>query len=459
MSRHTAYAILAYVLVTCSAAHAQTPTTKPDDRPVTRQEFNKLLEEFRTFRAEHATVVSENERLKSDLADVQADLTALKEKGWQADLDQALAKERQAVLSEVREEIRDRTEPNLLGLHNFTLGGFAAAGYHDYRSDDSTFNAYVAPIVLWKPTDRLLFESRFDIFLAEDNTATELAYAQISYLLNDYVTLGAGKFVLPFGIFWERARAPWINKLPTMPLVYSRGFVGESGLGVQIRGGAAFGNAKINYAAYFINGPEFRTNPSEAGRLGFGNFRDSNNNKSFGGRVGFLPVPELEIGASLLAGRVGVTGTPTDGVDTTILGLDFTFGREIEAIKGRFDLRGEFVFVDTDDVNFGGGFLNPLRFDNKRNGWYVQAAYRPTLVDHKLFEEVDVKNLEFVVRYDQLREPGPFGLGTDRDQLTLGLDYWIRPSIVLKTAYVFDDAHGGGARDHDGFYAQVGIGF
>ena len=62
-----------------------------------------------------------------------------------------------------------------------------------------------------------------------------------------------------------------------------------------------------------------------------------------------------------------------------------------------------------------------------------------------------------VLRYDQVLEPGPGRLGIDRDQLTLGIDYWILPSVVLKAAYMFDDARG--ADDADGFFLEVGAGF
>lgn len=314
----------------------------------------------------------------------------------------------------------------------------------------------MAPIILWKPTDKLLFEGRFDIFLAERSTEVDLAYAEVSYLLSDYLTVAGGKFVLPFGIFWERARAPWINKLPTMPLLYSRGLVGEAGLGFQLRGGAAIGSSKINYAAYAINGPEYVTNASDLGRLGYGRGRDNNNNRTIGGRIGFLPIPELEIGSSILAGRVGQSGSGHSKPDTLIVGVDLSYGRELEAIRGRLDLRGEAVWVDTEDVSYGGLF-DLFGFDNKSHGWYLQAAYRPTKVDVNLFENVELKNVEFVFRYDSLRRPGARQLGVDRDQLTFGLDYWIRPNVVLKAAYVFDDAHGGD--DQDAFLLQMGVGF
>ena len=245
--------------------------------------------------------------------------------------------------------------------------------------------------------------------------------------------------------------------MATMPLIYMRGLVGPTGLGVQLRGGFPLGKTKLNYAAYYVNGPNFKdTSFSSAGNLGFENFRDNNNAKSFGGRIGFLPIPELEVGYSFQTGRVGDSGSRYNGVDTFIQGVDLSYAREIEAIKGRLDLRAEAIWVDTDNVVFIGPF-DPFTFDNNRNGWFVQGAYRPTLVNLKLTDGIELKNMEFVVRYDQLRESGPGTRGADHDQVTLGLDYWIRPNIVWKAAYIRDNVHGDD--DEDGFVTQIAIGF
>lgn len=427
--------------------------------PLTKEEFARFLEEYRAFKAEHTKAMAENAELKTELATVKTELSALKEQRWDAREGSFFALERQSLLQEVRSEIRDATEPLLPGFNNFALGGFATLNHQDRQNADSTFGAMIAPILLWKPSDRLFFESEIHIALGETETHLDLGYAHLSYIVNDYLTVGAGKFLLPFGTFQERLHPSWINKLPTAPL--ATGLMGESGLGIQARGGTAIGSTKINYVAYYINGPRFQETRQLAGSLDFNRNVDNNNSKSFGGRFGFLPIPELEIGASLLRGRVGTSGTAYNKVDMLALGADFSYARQFEAIKGRLDLRGEFTWIETDDVVFTGPF-DPFTFDNKRNGWYVQAAYRPTLMDVKFGDSIELKNVEFIIRYDQVRRSGPsrFGVdraGIDRNQITLGLDYWIKPNVVLKTAYVFDDAHGD--RDQDGFFAQIGIGF
>ena len=134
-----------------------------------------------------------------------------------------------------------------------------------------------------------------------NETEVGLEYAQISYLLNDYVTLGAGKFLSPFGVFRERLHPAWINKLPDAPLPFGHGGLGPtSELGFEVRGGIPVGPTKMNYTVYVSNGPRLITDEDhEAGLLSSSNFEDVDDNKAIGGRIGFLPIPELELGYSM----------------------------------------------------------------------------------------------------------------------------------------------------------------
>lgn len=455
-SRPGGHAVLAaglgLMLVLVPGAYGQEGGAKDD--PVTREEFARFLQEYRQFQGEVAELREENERLKKQLSAIQAAASAPSKVNWDAEVGNRVARERGAIMQQVRDEFGATLDSLAPGLTNLTLGGFATVNYQDRRNTDSTFSAMMAPILLWKPTDKLLFEAELHIMLGEDETHLDLGYAHLSYLLSDYMTVGVGKFLLPFGTFNERSHPSWINKLPTNPLMTN--LVGEAGLGVQVRGGFPVGRTKLNYVMYYINGPEFLDSGASAGRLDFGRNTDNNNSRAVGGRVGFLPIPEFEVGFSILSGQVGDSGDVYSDVDTVMHGVDFAYAKEFDAIRGRLDLRGEFVWVDTDDAVFAGS-SGAFSFDNRGNGWYVQAAYRPTKVDLKLGGAIELRNFEFVVRYDELQRPGPAGLGGDRDRVTVGLDYWMKPNWVLKAAYMFDDARGRAERD--GFYLQMGVGF
>ena len=114
------------------------------------------------------------------------------------------------------------------------------------------------------------------------------------YVLNKNMTVRAGKFLLPFGTFMERLHPSWINRLPTKPLGFGHdGIAPSSGIGVEFRGAFDLGKSKLNYSLYSTNGPRLKDGsdePEEAGMLQFSNFEDNNLNKSFGGRIGILPI-------------------------------------------------------------------------------------------------------------------------------------------------------------------------
>jgi hypothetical protein len=57
-------------------------------------------------------------------------------------------------------------------------------------------------------------------------------------------------------------------------------------------------------------------------------------------------------------------------------------------------------------------------------------------------------------RFNQLHTP----VGFDEQRWTIGLNYWVTPSAVLKLAYEIDDKNGG-ARDQNAFLMQAAVGF
>lgn len=124
----------------------------------------------------------------------------------------------------------------------------------------------------------------------------------MNYLVNDWLTVVAGKFLSPIGQYQQALHAPWINKLPTAPA----GFTEEEGAspmadtGVMIRGGFKVGPGMISYAAFVGNGPRL----GEHGPMfdGFGG--DDNRDKAIGGRVSYLPTPDWELGLSAMRARI-----------------------------------------------------------------------------------------------------------------------------------------------------------
>ena len=118
---------------------------------------------------------------------------------------------------------------------------------------------------------------------------------------------------------------------------------------------------------------------------------------------------------------------------------------------GTINLHAQWVWSQIDRLDYGVAGVAPL-FSNNRNGGYVQLAYRPTRVHN-----IIVQSLEPVVRYDVIKQKKT-PVGFDEDRWTVGLNYWLNPSTVVKAAYEFDHQNGSG---HSGnaFLLQVAVGF
>jgi hypothetical protein len=134
--------------------------------------------------------------------------------------------------------------------------------------------------------------------------------------------------------------------------------------------------------------------------------------------------------------------------------FDFNYRPEIEAIGGRLDFRAEWIMSDTSAATYdadGSLGFGPTHFSSYRQGGYVQLAYRATKSNNKI-----LRDLEFATRFDWLNSPLSTPGGEHEKRLTLGLDYWIAPNVVLKAAYEFDDKKVG--ENANGFFVQLGIG-
>jgi hypothetical protein len=352
------------------------------------------------------------------------------------------------------------------GLHRFVMSGFSAMTFTDAERKASSFKAFINPILLYQIGDRFLFEAELEFSLepgsggsAGGETDTELGYAAGSYILNDYATIGVGKFLTPFGIFMERIHPSWINKLPMGPLTAGHGgLIPAASVGAFVRGGFEVGEDKMNYAIYLSNGPRLNTGieePDEAGRLHFDNYADGNNNKSLGLRVGYLPIPTLELGFSYLTAGVTPLNSNVEDATANLLGVDLSY--DVIMDGNRVSIRGEYVWSDVEDVTYdadGSGGFGPLQYTNERDGGYLQLANR--------FGSPDGGPLspwEAVVRRDILNNPTGAPETFDQQRWVVGLNYWVAPTNVIKVAYAFDDKDGLNALDQDMFLIQFAMGF
>jgi hypothetical protein len=401
---------------------------------------------------------AEYNALKQELESMKAELAELKKRTEP----QAKVEEKIAALDQALNRAETVAEESGLGSTKLLIAGDAAAGYTDEGGTPSTFTAEFNPMLLWKLNERMFFEGGLELAIdgpdengENSETDVELDSAYLTYILNDYVTVGAGKFTTPFTVYHRHFDPSWINKLPLDPLVYADGGIApDSSVGAFLIGAMPIGQSMVNYATYLSNGPALITDdPGTAGSLNFDNYSDQNYNKAFGFRLGYLPVRELEIGYSFEFSKPSPSSFQT--VHSYLHGVDLNYVKDSSPLKGRVTVRSAWVWSQMDTATYdptGALGFGPLRFDNDRNGGYVEAAYRPTKASDKW-----LNNLEFALRYDQLNVPSQAPGGGDETRWIPGLSYWITPFTVFKAAFAFDDKKIG--KDNNIFMIQLATGF
>src|SRR6266498_4008588 len=447
-----AFVALIWLFIPSAAIAQDVASSPPPSDYVSRVEYDKL-------KAEHEAMKQELDALKETVKQLTAGAAQAPAAGKAvSEGKQVVAVPPAAATEELRQEVESlkmQVKETFPGTTKFLLGGYGTAGFTARSGEDPFFDAAFNAIFLFKMTDRLLFEGELELEFEDNETTINLEIAQASYLLNDYMTIGVGRFLNPTNFFVERQHMNWVNKLPDKPLAVYDGLLPESEMGAQLRGVIPIGPTKLEYVAFVANAPGLITESddfSEIGMLDFDNDANFGGHVAVGGHVGFIPIPQIEIGYGIQRSKVG----PRDrAVENILQSADFNFVTDSAFLKGLINARaqwvwshvGHFVFDPDGEQGFG-----PLAFNNNRNGGYAQISYRPTHIDNDY-----LKNVEGVFRYDrfnQLHTP----VGFDEQRFTIGLNYWLTPSAVLKLAYEFDDKNGG-ARDQDVFMMQAAVGF
>jgi hypothetical protein len=440
----THFAVLLTLLLLGSAGiYAQENKPLAGEDYVSRAEYDKL-------KAEHEAMKQELEGLKTAVRQMangtvpaipaEGPSTTTKAPEGKQVVTEATSQSDLDALHEEVDTLKSEIKGIVPGTTKFLLAGYGTAGFTARSGEDPFFDAAFNAIFLWKLTDRLFFEGELEFEFEDGNTTTNLEIAQASYLLNDYMTIGVGRFLNPMDYFVERQHMNWVNKFPDKPLAVYDGLLPESQLGAQLRGVFPIGPTKLEYAAFVANAPGLVTMPdsdfSTLGMLDFANYANAGGHIAVGGHVGFIPIPELEIGYGIQRSTVG----PRDhAVEAILQSVDFNYVRDSTLLKGLINFRAQWVWSHVGHFIYdpdGGQGFGPFEFNNNRNGGYVQLAYRPTG-----FGNI-IKNFEPVVRYDrfnQLHTP----VGFDEERWSFGLDYWVTSSAVIKAAYEVDNKNGG----------------
>jgi len=322
------------------------------------------------------------------------------------------------------------------------LAGYGDMSYSD-RQGNNTNGSFSAvrfnPIFHYQYKDLVMLEAELEIE-AENNggTSTNLEYMTVDFFANDYATLVAGKFLSPIGQFRQNLHPSWINKLPTAPSGFGHDQAAPvSETGLQARGGFPIASQPmyINYAIFAGNGPVLEIVGGEIEAVGAeGRTSNDDDRLVWGGRVGFLPVPALEVGLSAATGEIAGDAEPSARRDYDVYGADMAYQWR------NLGLRSEYV-----KQKVGSTASSVAPQSAQWEAWYAQAAYRflPT-------------KWELVARYSDYDS---FVDADDQKQWAFGANYLFAPNAQAKVAYNFNDNSTGSVADKNSLQLQLSYGF
>jgi len=251
-----------------------------------------------------------------------------------------------------------------------------------------------------------------------------LSFAQLDYVMNDYLTFAAGNLLLPLGTYSQRS-AGWLNKFPDDPM--ARDLLPGAGVGAQLLGAIPLGEAGklLNYSVYGVNGPSSADGTGNAGSLDLGGnvgLRNDNSvanlhgGPSGGGRLGvflpFKPHYDFEFGVSGQEGEWDDAGSH--------LWIAGVFDASLH-LGPCFETKGEFIQTSygSDDL----GMIHP-------QGWWLQSGYKLAGLNLDL---PGINNLEILGRWEGLQD----GMGTTTRKYSVGYVYYISNTLLFEGDYEF----------------------
>ena len=329
-----------------------------------------------------------------------------------------------------------------------TINGQFRFFYSEVEAQRGVFDVpFFSPYFLLQLNPDWLLLASMDI---GGDGSVSLGEAQFNWFVNDWLTVVGGRYITPIGFFNERINHEWINRLPDEPLMFLQVSPQITTDGVEVRGSSYLFGSPVKMEYMFYGGNGFRLQPGSPPGLtdvadleAISGGTDSLDLNAIGGRLG-LWIPEL-----------GLTGGFSGYHNSHYLvgSSDYmqVWQTDIEWRKGNWDIRSEYAhnFQQAADIPGVGQNIH-------RDGVYSQVAYRPYDAANSFLSKT-----EFVYRFSATRFqgldpaavaaalPNTVDAPVDRNQHTIGVNYWFHHAMVLKFAYeINQELHGLNFRDN-----------
>ncbi len=331
-----------------------------------------------------------------------------------------------------------------------SIYGSFIENYTQFQSRPGVFSTPdFAPFFFLQLNEEFFLAANIDI----SNAGVAVGEAQLNWLVSDWLTVVLGRYLDPIGFFNERLNHEWINRLPDPALMFRQVSPLTSSDGLMLRGATYIGGSpvKLEYCLYGGNGLQAASAPTAYSSVvdleNITGGPDETTIKALGGRLGYwVPAWGLTGGVSVYSnGRYSSAARD----QFNLWQLDFGYRR------GNWDVRFEYA----DNYQQAGSYIgNNIR----RRGLYAQAAYRPYHLAHCI-----LRNFEVALRYSKVwfhgidpaqLDPTAFASLVDvpvnRDQWTMGINYYFYPSMALRLAYEINHELGGVNLHDNVFLAQ-----
>jgi hypothetical protein len=273
----------------------------------------------------------------------------------------------QETVAQMSESLSQRSNDTGLPVHGFADVGGAWSGGDDPQMlrgfSGGTLDLYLTP----QFGDRVksLIELAVE-YGVDGGVALDMERLQIGYTLSDGMTLWAGRFHTPFGL-WNTSFHHGANLQTSIyrprfvDFEDKGGIIAAHSVGLWLSGKTALDSGKLSYDTYFANGSSIRDRV-----LDFNAFTDDTANKLLGFNLGYAPrgaLSGLTLGLHGFASRVNT-------LDAAASVLNQTQVRMLGAYAGYdaddWEVLAEYYGFRNADAAGGGG--------RNSNAWFAQIG-------------------------------------------------------------------------------------
>jgi hypothetical protein len=142
------------------------------------------------------------------------------------------------------------------------------------------------------------------------------------------------------------------------------------------------------------------------------------------------PIDGLRFGISAYTGKQEYSYTQRGNISRDDAGDAYVVGGSIEYLSPQWELRGEYLTMTKDSTTYNKDNVSS-RYEEERNTFYLEAAYR--LTEHWQVA-TRYEMLDYPKYYIELPPGHPF---QESKEYTFGLNYWVRPTLVLKSSVTY----------------------